>query len=559
MKEKVITLLAKATNLNEKELANLVEIPPNSELGDYAFPCFILSKKLKKNPSEIASELAKKIPISEDIERIESSGPYINFFVNSETLAKNALNDIMEKKDKYGSQNLSQEKVMIEYSQANTHKAFHIGHVRGTALGESIAKILEFCGNKTIRANYQGDTGMHVAKWIWCYKKYHPKEKLKKDESWIAGIYVEAVNKLAENAELQQEVDEINKKLDSKKDKKLNALWKATRKLSLDSLEPIYEELNTKFNYHFFESEMESRAKEIVKELVKKRIAKKSDEAIIVDLEKHNLGVWVLLRKDGTVLYSAKDLALAEKKFKKYKIDKSIYVVGSAQNLHFYQLFKTLELMKFKQAKKCLYVPVTEIRLPEGKMSSRTGNNILYSSFKKELLEYAKSEIKNRETLPETDLNKRAQAIAITNLKYALLKQDVNKAIVFNKEEAMHFEGNTGSYLLYTYARARSILRKANYIPNLKYLIEDISNYEKKLLLQLSNFPEIVLSAYNNLSPNLIANYSYNLSQIFNEFYHNEKVIGSDNEAFKLTLVHVFSQVLKNALSLLNIQALEQM
>ena len=304
---------------------------------------------------------------------------------------------------------------------------------------------------------------------------------------------------------------------------------------------------------------MEKRGKDISRELVKKGIAYISDGATVVNLDEYNLGVWVLLRKDETVLYSAKDLALAEKKFKDYKINRAIYVVGAEQRLHFHQLFKTLELMKFKHAKKCEYVPVSLIRLPWGKMSSRTGENILYSDFKKELFEYAVKEIEKRYKLESTEIYDRALAIAIASIKYALLKQDVNKVIIFNPKEAISFEGDTGPYLLYSYARAQSILRKANYSRLKKFTVKEINENEKRLVSELAKFPDLVKSAYNNLAPNLIANYSYNLAKTFNEFYHNVQVIGSKEEQFRLKLVDGFSQTLKNALFLLGIPVISEM
>ncbi len=537
----------------------VLEVPPNPELGDFAFPCFGLAKELKKNPIEIAKDLVKKIPKIKGIESIQATGPYMNFFVDRKALAEETLAIVLKKQDSYGKGNYAKEKVMVEFSQANTHKAFHVGHVRGTSLGESISRILEFCGNKVLRVNYQGDTGMHVAKWLWCYLKYHKKEGLKNDEAWIAKIYVEAVKKLAENPESQEEVNEINKKLETKEDKELSELWQKTRKLSLDSLEIIYKELNTHFDQYFFESHVEKRGKEIAKELVKKGIAEVDQGATIVNLEKHNLNVWVLLRKDGTVLYSTKDLALAEKKFEEHEIDRAIYVVGNEQRLHIYQLFKTLELMKFKQAKNCQYVPVCEVRLPEGKMSSRTGENILYSDFKKELVSHAAEEIKKREKLSAKELEKRALAIAIAAFKYSMLKQDTNKSIVFDKHEALRFEGDTGPYLLYSYARARSILEKAKYNVKKKFKVDELDEKEKSLILQLYAFPEIVLQAYNNLEPHIIANYANQLAQAFNEFYHALQVIGSEKEQFRLVLVDCFSQVLKNALYLLGIPIIERM
>ena len=558
MKQKIISIISKLTNLSDDEIKNQIEIPPSPELGDYTFPCFALSKFLKKSPNEIASDLAKKIK-SSDLEKIEAKGPYINFFINSSALAKETLNSISKQKEKYGSHKAKKDKIMLEFSQANTHKAFHIGHIRGTSIGESLSRIIEFTGNKVIRANYQGDTGMHVAKWLWCYLKYHKKEELK-SESQIASIYIEAVKKLAEEPSFQEEVNEINRKLENKSDKSLIDLWKKTRKASLNAFEEIYKDLNTQFNKYYFEGELEKEGKEISKELLKKNIAIISDEATIIDLEKYALGIWVLLRSDGTVLYSAKDLALAKKKFKEYKLEKSIYVIGAAQSLHMSQLLKTLELMKFPHRKKIKFISFAEVRLPTGKMSSRTGENILYSDFKKEITEYAKEElIKRNSELDKKELEKRALIISIAALKYAMLKQDNNKNIVFNKQEALNFEGNTGPYLLYSYARAKSILRKAKYSLKSDYKIENISKIEKNLIFQLSNFPEAVLQSYKALAPSIIANYAYHLSQSFNEFYHAEKVISSEKEEFRLSLVNAFSQVLRNSLHLLGISLLEEM
>jgi len=556
MKEQIISILCKLVKLDKEQLAQLVEVPKDSKLGDFAFPCFALAKEMKKNPVEIAKSLAEKIN-NKEFEKVVATGPYINFFLDKSNLALDILKKIEKEKDKYGSSKLGKDKVMIEFSQANTHKAFHVGHIRGTSIGESLSRIFEFLGNRVIRTNYQGDTGMHVAKWIWCYKKYHSKDKLREDESWVASIYVDAVRRLAENELFQDEVNVVNQQLELGKDKALVSLWKKTRKISLDSLERIYKELNTGFDKYYFESEVELPGKDIAKELVKKGIAKISDEATIVDLNDCGLSVWVLLRKDGTVLYSAKDLALVEKKFNDFKLDKSINIVADEQNLHFRQLFKTRELMKFKDAKKCQHIPFALVRLPEGKMSSRTGNNILYSEFLEEMKDYAKSEIIKREKINSKELEERALKISVAAIKYAMLKQHSNNVIVFNKEEALNFEGNTGPYLLYSYARAKSILKKAKIKPKTQKV--QLSETEKQLITKLSNFPEVVSHSYTQLSPSLIANYAFELSQLFNEFYHSSQVIGSEQEGFRLSLVSCFSQVLKNSLHLLGISTIEKM
>jgi arginyl-tRNA synthetase len=560
--KKIIVKALSGVGLPGEEIDRLVETPHDTARGDYAFPCFVLAQKRKRNPSELAKEIASRLKLPKEIERVEAVGPYLNFFVKRGTFSSQVLEDIFNLGDRYGSSNGDSERVMIEFSQANTHKAFHVGHVRGTSLGESLARILSFSGNQVFRANYQGDTGMHVAKWLWAYLAFHSKEPLQKEESWFANIYVEAVKKLAEHPEYESDARIINQKLDSGSDKELTALWKKTRKMCLSSLEQIYAQLETRFDYYFFESEVEERGKQLAKELVSKGIARVSDGATIIDFADYKepqLGVWVLLRADGTALYSAKDLALAEKKFTEFNIGKALYVVGSEQRQHMYQLFKTLSLMKFKQAKKCAYVPVSLVRLPTGKMSSRTGDNVLYSAFRKELVEEAQKEISDRfPTLPAKEIEHRAEHIALAALKYAILKQDTNKVLVFDKKEALRFEGDTGPYLLYSYARAMSILRKSKKTTK-KQGNSELSSEEHSLVSALQLFPERVARAAKDYSPEVIAHYAYMLAQTFNEFYHKEKVIGSHDESFRLNLVRAFTQTLKNALFLLGIPVIEEM
>lgn len=570
-KQKIIDLIVKATNLPKEKVNQLAETPPNPDLGDYAFPCFVLSDPknydemwkdvekdffIKKSPVEIASHLKdlieKKLP--PEVEKVDTKGPYLNFFLNKKKLAT----QVIKINSNYGKQNKGG-KIMIEFSQPNTHKAFHVGHIRGTSLGESLARIFEFTGAKVTRANYSGDTGMHIAKWIWCYINFHSKEKLTDDEAWIAGIYVDAIKRLTKNEKLQKQVDEINRKIESKSDKKINDLWKKTRQLSIKSWDRIYKELGTKFDRHYFESELEESGKKFSQELLKKQIAEISEGAVIINLEKYTLGIWVLLRKDGTVLYSAKDIALVKHKLNDQKLDEYIIISGDEQNFHFKQLFKTLELMKMSKKDKFEHIGFGMVRLPDRKMSSRTGDNILYSNFKKGITEFAKKNItKKWKNLNKKELEERALKIAIASMKYAMLSQDSNKPIIFDKEKALEFEGNTGPYLQYTYARASSILRKAKK-STVSLKIPELSKSEQALIKKISDFPEIVALASLKREPNLIANYSYDLAKSFNEFYHDNKVIGSKEQAFRLKLIEVFRITLKNALFLLGIEVMEEM
>lgn len=556
MKDKLINSL-KITGLDSKVIEELIETPKDPTHGDYAFPCFILSKTMKKSPVQIAKELVHKID-KKGFENVEAIGPYINFFLDSKKVAHDLLNKIIKEKKKYGSNLSGKNKTfMMEFSQPNTHKAFHVGHIRGTSLGESIARIREFSGYKVIRANYSGDTGMHIAKWLWAYNKFHKGEKIENDESWFAKIYVEAIQKLEGNEQGEAEVLEINKKLDEGKDSKILKLWRETRLKSISAWKPIYKDLDVNFNENYFESQVEEKGKKMALDLVKKGLAEISDGATIMNLKDRNLGVWVLLRRDGTVLYSAKDIALAEEKFKRYNMDESLVITNVEQNLHFQQLQKTLELMKFRNYEKYNHLGFESVRLPEGKMSSRTGNNILYADFRNELVEAAKLEISKRDDLNVKEVDKRALAIAISAIKYSMLKQDTNKVIVFNKEEAIRFEGDTGPYLLYTFARANSIIKKSS--KSLTFKIDKIEAHERALINELSHFEELVLDCSKTFNVSHIAHYAYSLSQKFNEFYHACPVIGSKEEKFRIALVSAFVQVLSNALHLLGIPILKEM
>jgi len=573
-KKEIINLLFKQTKLTKQEIERLIEIPQNPDLGDYAFPCFILSKPGlhdemwgnvekdffdKKNPTTIAKHLSEEISLSfsKNIEKIQAVGPYLNFFINKQQLAK----EIIKIKDNYG-EGKESGRIMIEFSQPNTHKAFHVGHIRGTSLGESLARIYEFLGKKVVRANYSGDTGMHIAKWIWCYLNFHSNEPLSDNEEWIAGIYVDAIKRLTKNEKLQEKVNKINQKIEQKSDKQINDLWKKTRALSIKSWNKIYKELDTHFDRHYFESEVEKSGKDIANELLKKGIAKESEGAVIMDLEEFKLGIWVLLRSDGTVLYSAKELALAKHKINEQDLDEFLIISGDEQNLHFKQLFKTLELMKSKKRDKFKHLGFGMVRLPHGKMSSRTGDNILYSNFKQGVLEFAKKPIKKKwPKISKKELESRALKISIGSMKYSILSQDPNRIIIFNKEKALQFEGNTGPYLQYGYARASSIIKKAKTSNKTKQSLKIpiLKESEIKLIKQIDLFPNIIQQAGKNLNPSLIANYAHQLTQSFNEFYAKCKVINDPCEGFRIKLLNAFRKTLKNSLFLLGIEVMEEM
>lgn len=559
-KEKIANIISNETSLSEEQASALIEAPQNTDFGDYAFPCFAVSNQLKKSPADISKELAGKIK-ADFIEKIESKGPYLNFFIKPSVLSKYVLNEIFKKKADYGKQKPTSFKVMVEYSQPNTHKEFHIGHLRTLFLGESIAKILEFSGKKVIRANYIGDSGAHIAKCLWCFLKFHKNDKIPENKARFLGeIYSEANRILKEGGLYKEEISEIQQKLENK-EKQMMLIWIQTREWSLSEFMDIYNEMKVHFDVIYFESEVEKIGKEIVEDLEKKGIAKKDEQAILIDLEKYKLGKFLLLKSDGTTLYSTKDIALAKKKFKDYKLDESIYVVDSRQKLYFQQLFKTMELMGF--SKKMVHVPYEFVALKEGIISSRTGVTALYDDLRSKMLEKAEREIilRHKEWENQKVLEK-AKKIVESALKFSYLKIDNNKVIVFDIGEALDFEGETGPYIQYTHARLNSIIHKYGKKPSSKIEFSLLSeNEEKGILNKLNSFESVARDAAEQYKPSIIARFLIELCQLVNEYYHKHNILKAEEETRKarVLLVECTKQVISQGLSLLNITALDEM
>jgi arginyl-tRNA synthetase len=567
MKQIIINLLKETLKekikLKKQEIENLIEIPPFSEMGDYAFPCFFLSKKFKQNPDKIAESFAQKIKLTKEIEKVENKGAYINFFVNKELLAKNTIAKILKQGDNYGKIILKKPiKTMVEFSSPNTNKPLHLGHLRNMAIGESISRILEFNGEKVIRTSLNNDKGIHICKSIAAYKLYgkgkNPKSEKKKSDHFVGDFYVMFNNLSKQNKTLEIESQELLQKLE-KGDKETINIWKKMNKWALDGFKETYKKFGIKFDNEFFESNIYKKGKEIVLEGLKKGIfTKRKDGAIIINLEKEGLGEKVLLRSDGTSVYVTQDLYLAKLKQERFKINKSIYVVANEQNYHFNVLFTLLKKLKFKLANNLKHLAYGMVCLPEGKMKSREGTVVDADDLIGKVQKLIKKELEKRQKLSEKELEERSLIISLASIKYMLLKIDIKKDILFNPKESMNFEGDTGPYLQYSYARASSILRKLK-IRKEKFKINKLENEEFNLVKKLSEFSEIVSKSYNSLNPSIIANYSYQLAQIFNEFYHKCPVINAGKNFFRLSLVNAFRQTLKNSLYLLGIEIIEKM
>ena len=541
----------------KKELKQdiLLEVPPDTSLGDFAFPCFQLSPKLKKAPQEIAKELERKIKPNDYIEKVQAQGPYLNFFINKKEFVKQTITTILKQKDKYGSSK-NKEKIMIEFSGPNPFKAFHIGHLRNTVLGESLTRVLQFQGYKVLPVNYLNDTGTHVSKCIWGLENLKLKPSGERGE-WLGEVYAKADEKIGNDPPRLEQVQEIHKKIEQRDPKYLKA-WKQGVKDSIIYFKKIYQDLEVKFNKTYFDSQYISPGKSIVSSLLKKRIAEKSEGAILIDLEKYNLHKVLVLKSDQTSLYITKDLAMAIDRIKKYKIDKLVYITGSEQKLHFQQLFKILELYGFKQARKCYHLSYELVRLPEGRMASRKGKVITYSEIKKELLSKIEKEVdKRHKNWDNKRKGKAIKTIFSSAIKFDLIKQGPEKIIIYSTDKATELEGDTGPYVQYTHARICSILRKEK--PS-KLTIGDLQTKEENdLVLKLSGFPETVNKAAREYKPHLIANYLIELSRQFNEFYHKIPVLQSKEKQDRLLLIKAVKQVISNGLGLLAIMAPEEM
>lgn len=563
MKDVISALLSKQTHLKKEDIEKILEVPQNKELGDYAFPCFSLAKEMKKSPVQISADIAGKLK-SKEFEKISAVGPYINFFVNRNNLAQETISAILKQRDKYGSSKEGKgKKIVVDFSGPNIGKPMHIGHIRSTIIGDSLTKISSFLGYKPIGINYLGDVGLHVGKIIVAYELWADKKALQKDPiQELLRLYVkfskEEKSEFQEGQEEDYEGNEWTKKAKEKLkliengDKKTLALWKEIEKKSIIGFNRVYDLLNVKFDEVTGQSNFSDEGKALVLKALEKGIAKKEKDSEAVFIEFQDLPKRYVLRSNGTASYITQDMGAAFSRFKKYKFQEMIYVTDYRQQLHFQQLFKILGLLGYQFNKNCKHVPFGTLNFGNEIVATREGKVILLEDVLNKATIRAKEEIERRNTTGD------ASKIALSAIKYLILRSEPIKDISFTWDSVLSFEGNTGPYLLYGYARARSILSKAKYKPK-KFKINNINELDKQLVVEMSKFPSIVEESFKHLSPNLIANYSFQLSQKFNEFYHSNKVIGSDEEQFRLSLVDAFSIVLKNSLSLLGINVLEKM
>jgi len=551
---------------------------PNIQSGHLAFPCFQLAKKVSQNPAQLAKNL--KIACETKLQSKHSlfikefiaAGPYLNVVWNFSSLVNVWFQKLNEKT--YFHQLYSRSrppKCMLEYSQPNTHKEMHVGHMRNVCLGNSVVKLLRYCGMEVISSTYPGDVGTHVAKCLWYihrFKSVAPKENL---GAWLGSMYSKAHNLLEEERNTPSEETnriELTNILNQihRKDGPYYEEWLQTRIWSIELMKEVYLWLGVDFDYWYFESDVDESSMKLVDQYLAQGLFKLDQGAVGMDLSEENLGFVLLKKTDGHGLYATKDLELARKKFEDLKIEKSLYLVDVRQSLHFKQVFKVLEKMGFPQAKDCVHLPYEMVDLPSGPMSSRKGNIVpiqeLMHEMQKSIIQEYLSQYQKEWTSEQINLT--AQQVANGAIKYGMCRVDPQKKIIFDLKEWLRLDGNSGPYLQYTATRLNSILNRNAFLPNGPQSFSGLglNIAEQDLLVKLLNFHSIVWMAGQKMAVHLVANYLFELSQTVNTFYVQSPILNepdAQKRQDRLMIVWIAQKVLAKGLALLGIECPEKM
>ncbi|MBQ3219634.1 MAG: arginine--tRNA ligase [Clostridia bacterium] len=545
--------------VSTEEICSYIEIPPNTEMGDFALPCFKLSKIMHRPPVVIADTLATNFVVDEVVSEVNAVNGYLNFKINRVGYAKGILGEILSANETYGSSNIGNGKtVCIDYSSINIAKPFHIGHLSTTVIGSALCKIYRFLGYKVVGINHLGDYGTQFGKLIVAFKKWSSEQAVIEGRlKELSRIYV----KFHEEAKLDPSLDDEARhyfKLIEDGDKESNELFNLFKKITLEEVDKIYKLLNVTFDSYNGESFYNDKMSPIVDELKDKGLIKISEGASIVDLEEYGMPPCLILKSDGSTLYATRDMAAAVYRKNTYNFDKCLYVVAYQQNLHFKQFFKVLELMGKDWAKDMVHVAYGMVSLESGSMSTRGGNVVLLEDVINKTIEKAKAVIEEKNpALPDKD--KIARAVGTGAVIFGALCNNKIKDIVFSYDRVLSFEGETCPYVQYTVARCNSVLNKCGEIKG--YAMPELNADEYEVLSTLGRFKETVRSSAEKYEPSLITRYALDLATAFNKFYISCKIAVEDENVknFRLSIAKAVKITLTNALTLLGIETVEQM
>ena len=549
--------------LSWTEIMDNLEYPPEMHMGDLALPCFKLSRVMRKSPMAIADSLVDSLDI-DVVERCESKSGYLNIFINREYLVNNVLKTIVEKKEETGKSNeYAGKTVCLDYSAPNIAKPFHIGHLRSTVIGHAIRRLHEFRGYKCVGINHLGDWGTQFGKLIVAYKKWSSKKAVEeKGTEELVRIYV----KFHEEAEKDPSLNDLARQWFARlenKDEDAMELWKWFKKISLIDIEKTYKVLDITFDSYAGESFYYDKTQPIVERLKERNLLIESDGAMIVNLEEYNMPPCLIVKSDGASLYASRDIAAAIYRKETYDFDKCIYVTATAQDLHFRQWFKVVELMGYEWAKNLIHVGFGMVSMGGAKLATREGNIVyledLFSEASKRVLD-----IINEKNPDMEDKEKKAQDIGVGAVVFSDLSNNRIKDIDFSWEEALNFDGSTGPYVQYTYARACSVLRKSELSEkdiNMKDIKpEHMTNDDEFTLLKtLSLFNEKIDQALRDLEPSCISRYLIDVCMDFNKFYNAHSILGAeDNKKFRILLTAAVKYVLANGLFIIGLKRTER-
>lgn len=563
MKNKIIALIEEnVEGLSAEDISSLIEIPPKPEMGDFAFPCFRLAKTMRKAPQMIAADIKEAIGKVDFLEDIQVQGAYLNFFVDKKVFVKSMIEAAIQ--DDFGSSSIGNNKtICIDYSSPNVAKNFHVGHLRTTIIGNSLYKIYSKLGYNVIRINHLGDWGTQFGKLIVAYKAWGSEEAVKKDGiSELMKLYVKFHEEAEKNPELNEEARAWFAKMEQGDEEALK-IWQWFKDISLIEYKRTYDLLGMDFDYYLGESFYRDKTDDVLNRLTAANLLTESEGAKIVDLDAYDMAPCLILKNDGSSIYATRDLAAIFYRKETHNFVKCLYVTGQEQKLHFAQVFKVVELLGNDWAKdQLVHIPYGLVSLEGAKLSTRSGNIIYAEDILLEAIAKIKDIIMEKNPdLPNKD--EAAKQIGVGAVLFNDLYNQRIKDVSFKWEKLLNFDGETGPYVQYTYARCASILRKVDsFTPDGNIDFSVLTDTESmELLKEISRFPKVVVDASEKYEPSVVARFAVDVAQAFNKFYNTNRInVEEDNvRNARVTLVYLTKKTIKDALLLLGIECPEQM
>lgn len=554
----------KELGLDFQEIYDLIEIPPQDDMGDFSFPCFILAKKLRKNPAIIAKELKEDLEKEDSpyFSKVDSLNAYLNFYIDRKYLQGQVLREIIKEKENYGRSDMGKGKnIVLDFSSVNIAKPFHIGHIRSTVIGDAIRNIHDFLGYNTIASNYIGDYGTQFGIMIAAYKLWGDDDRLNQNPiKELLNLYVRYNEQASNDQDMMNEARDEFRRLEEGEEEAVR-LWSWFKEISFKEFDRVYKLLDINFDNYHGEAYQSKYIPDVLDQLKEKNLLTESDGAQIIDLSKYDLPPAIIIKSNGSSAYITRDIATAINRKKTYNFSENLYVVATQQNLHFQQLWAILELMGYDFYKDCKHIPFGMVSLKDQTLSTRKGQVVFLEDVLNKAIDKTKEIMKDRDSALE-NLDETAQIVGIGAVKFQELYNNRIKDYVFDWDNLLNFEGETGPYVQYSYARAKSVLKKGQ-IDNFDKVEFDLLNTDEEfnLIKSLAEFKESIVRAKEKYEPSIISRKVMDIAKNFNKFYNTSKIMVDDEKLKeqRLALAYATSIVIKNGLKLLGIKTVDQM